>query len=138
MRKFSLYAEFFHIGNQDCILGLSCLTKNPLLVDTQVRCLRDTISGFVIPDSVGWIPSVTLLDLDLDPLEDGEIMLIIDASEQYTRYATCCSSTQAARLPDHKRWDHELPLQDRQRIIRTGAVYKTTCEEDEALQKYLY
>ena len=43
------------------------------------------MSGLVIPCSVRWIPSVTVLDLYLEPLEDGEIVLIIDASEQYSR-----------------------------------------------------
>ena len=125
------------IGNQDYILGLSWLTENGFLVDTQEHCLRNAISGLVIPCSVRWIPSVTVLDLDREPLEDGEIMLIIDASERYSCYATSISSQQAARLPEDTHWDHEIPLQDQQAKIQIGAVYKTTWEEDEALQKYL-
>ena len=135
--KFSLDAEVLHIRNKNCILGLSWLTENGFLVDTQERCLRNAISGLVIPCSVRWIPSVTVLDLDVEPLENGEIVLIIDASERYSRYATCFSSQQGARLPEHKSWDHEIPLPDPQAKIPTGAVYKTTWEEDEALQKYL-
>ena len=65
-------------------------------------------------------------------------MLIVDASEQYSRYATYFSSQQAARLPDPKPCDHEMRLKDPEIKIPTGAVYKTTWEEDEALQKYLY
>ena len=61
----------------------------------------------------------------------------MDASERYTHYATCFSSQQVARLPEHKPWDHEIPLQDPQAKIPTGAVYKTTWEQDKALQKYL-
>ena len=68
---------------------------------------------------------------------DGEIVLIIDASERYFRYATCVSSQQAARLCKHKPWDHEIPLQDPRAKIPTGAAYKTTWNKDEALQKYL-
>ena len=64
-------------------------------------------------------------------------MLIIDARERYSCYATCVSSQQAARLPEHKLWDHEIRLQDPHAKIPTGAVYKTTWEEDEALQQYL-
>ena len=124
------------IGDKDSILGLSWLTENGFLVDTQERCLRNAISGLVIPSSVRWIPSVTVIDLDLEPLEDGEIVLLIDASERYSRYATCCSTQQAARLPQHKSWNHEIPLQDPHAKILTGAVHKTTWEEDEALQKY--
>ena len=135
--KFSLDAEVLDIGNKDCILGLSWLTENGFLVDTQERCLRNAISGLVIPCSVRWIPSVTVLDLDLEPLEDGEIVLIIDASERYSRYATCFSSQQAARLPEHKPWDHQNPLQDPHGKLLPGVVYKTTWEKDEALQKYL-
>ena len=44
-------------------------------------------NGQVIPCSVRWIPSVLLLDLEEEPLEDGEVLLIIDASERYHRYA---------------------------------------------------
>ena len=135
--KFSLDAEVLHIGNKDCMCGLSWLTENGFLLDTQDRCLRNTISGIVIPCSVRWIPSVTVLDLNLEPLEDGEIVLIIDTSERYSRYATFFSSQHAARLPEHKPWDYEIPLQDPHAKIPTGAVYKTTWEEDEALQKYL-
>ena len=76
------------------------------------------------------------MDLDLEPLEDGEIALIIDASERYSHYVTCFSYQQAARLPEHKPWDHEIPLQDPQAKIPTGVVNKTTWEEEEALKKY--
>ena len=75
--------------------------------------------------------------MDLKPLEDGEIVFIIDASERYSRYATCFSSQQAARLPEHKPWDHQNPLQDPHGKLLPGVVYKTTWEKDEALQKYL-
>ena len=100
--KFSLDGEVLDIGNKDCILSLSWLTENGFLVDTQERCLRNAISGLVIPGSVRWIPSVTVLDLNLEPLEDDAIVLIIDASEQYSRYGTWFSSQQAARLPEYK------------------------------------
>ena len=70
-------------------------------------------------------------------LEDDEILLIIDASERYFRYAKCFSAQQAARIPAHKSWDHQIPLQDLNAKIPTGAIYKTTREEDEALRKYL-
>ena len=137
MGKFSLDAEVLEIGNKDCILCLSWLTENGFLVDTQERCLRNAISGIVIPSSVRWIACVTVSDLDLEPLEDGEIVLIIDASERYSRYATCFSSQQAARLPEHKPWYHEIPLTDPHAKIPTGAVHETTWKEDEALQKSL-
>ena len=126
LRKFSLDAEVLHIGNQDCILGLSWLSENVFRVDTQARCLRNTISRLVIPWTVRWIPSVTVLHLDLEPLEDGEIVLIIDGSERYSCYATCFSSQQAARLPEHNPGDHEIPLQDPHAKIPTGVVYETT------------
>ena len=75
--------------------------------------------------------------MDIEPLEDGEVGLIIDASDGYSRYAAWFSSQQAARLAEHKPCDHEIPLQDPQAKILTGAVYMTTWQEDEALQKYL-
>ena len=135
--KFSLDAEVLDIGNKDSILCLSWLTENVFLVDALECCLRNPISGLVIPCSVQWISSVTGLVLDPEALEDGEIVLIIDASGRDSRYATCFSSQQAARLHQHKPSYHEIPLQDSETKIPTGAVYKTTWEEDEALQKYL-
>ena len=71
------------------------------------------------------------------PLEDGKILLIIDTSERYSRYTQCFSAEQAARLSEHKSWNHQISLQDPNAKIPTGAIYKTTCEEDEALRKYL-
>ena len=78
-----------------------------------------------------------VLIMEEEPLEDGEILLIIDASERYSRYAQYFSAEQAARLPEDRSWDHQIPLQDSNAKIPTGAIYKTTWEEDEALRKYL-
>ena len=75
--------------------------------------------------------------MEEEPLEDGEILRIMDASEQYSRYTQCFSAKQAAKLPEHKSWDHQISLQDPNAKIPTGAIYKTTWEEDEALRKYL-
>ena len=50
--KFSLDAEVLDIGNKDCILGFSCLTENAFFVAPQERCLRNAISGLVIPCSI--------------------------------------------------------------------------------------
>ena len=58
--KFSLDAEGLDIGNEDSILGFSWLTANGFLVDTQECCLRNAMSGLVIPCSIRWIPSVTV------------------------------------------------------------------------------
>ena len=101
-------AEVLDFGNRDVILGLSWLTENGFSVDTQDRCLRNVNTGQVIPCSVKWIPDVLIMEEE--PLEDGEILLIIDASERYSRYAQCFSVEQAARLPEHKSWDHQIPL----------------------------
>ena len=54
--KFSLDAEVLDIANKDSMLGLSWLTENGLLADTLERCLRNAISGLVIPSSVRLIP----------------------------------------------------------------------------------
>ena len=78
--RFILDTEVLDIGKRDVILGLSCLEEHRFWVDTQARYLRKDLSGLVIPCSIRWIPSVAVLNLDLQPLEDGEIVLIIDAS----------------------------------------------------------
>jgi len=99
--KFSLDAEVLDIGNKDLILGLSWLVENGFMVDTEGRCLRYVNTGMVIKCSVQWIPSVTLLDLDLKPMVDGEVLLIIDVRERYSRYTQAFSSEQAARLSEY-------------------------------------
>ena len=75
--------------------------------------------------------------MEEERLEDGRIWLINNASERYSCYAQCYAIEQAARLPEHKSWDHQFPLQDPSAKITTEAIYKTTWEEDEALRKYL-
>ena len=89
--------------------ALSWLTENGFSVDTQDRCQRNVNTGQLIPCSVRWIPEVLIMEEE--PLEDGEILLIIDESQRYSRYAECFSAAQAARLPEHKSWDHQMPLQ---------------------------
>ena len=133
--KFAMDAEVLDIGNGDVILGLSWLTENGFWVDTQDRWLRNVNSGQVIPCSVGCIPEVYIMEVE--PIEEGEILLIIDASEQYYRYTQSLSAKQAARHPEHKSCDHQIPLQDPNVNIPTGAIYKTTWEKDEGLCKYL-
>ena len=68
------------------------------------------------------MPSVTVVDLDLEPLEDSDVVWISDTRERYSSYATCFTSQQAARLRKHKACDHEIPLQDPHPKIPTGAV----------------
>ena len=48
-------------------------------METQDRCLKNVNSGQVIPYYVRWIPEVLIMEEE--PLEDGEILLMIDTSE---------------------------------------------------------
>ena len=105
--------------------------ENGFSVDTQDRSLRNVSSGQVISCSIKWIPE--LLIMEEEPLEDGEILLIIDTSKQYSRYPQSLFAKQAARLLQHKSWNLQIPLQDPSAKIPTGAIYKTTWEEDEGL-----
>jgi len=57
---------------------------------------------------------------------DGEVLLIIDVRERYSRYAQVFSAEQAARLPEHKSCDHQISLIDPNAKIPTGVIYKTT------------
>ena len=79
LSKFDMDAEVLVIGNRDVIWGLSWLTENGFSVDTQDRCLRNVNTSQVIPCSVRCIPEVLIMEEE--PLEDGEIFLIIDARE---------------------------------------------------------
>ena len=83
-------------------MGISWFVENGFSIDVEARCLRNVTTGLVIPFSVRYIPTVTVIDIEEEPLEDGEMLLIIDASERYSHYAQCISAEQAARLPEHK------------------------------------
>ena len=98
--KFAMHTEVLDIVNRDVMLGLSWLKENVFSVDTQDSCLMNVNTGQVIPCSVRWIPEVLIMEEE--PLEDGEILLIIDASERYSHYTKCFSAEQAARLPEYK------------------------------------
>ena len=61
-------------------------------------------------------------------MEEGDILLIFDAANRYSRYAQVFFKKQAARLPKHSQWDHQIPLKDSNAKIsaRDHAIYKTT------------
>ena len=63
-------------------MGLSWLVENGFSIDVEARCLRNVSTGLVVPCSVRYIPTVTVIDLEEEPLEDGEMLLIIDATER--------------------------------------------------------
>ena len=133
--KFAMDAEVLYIGNRDIISGLSYWTENGFSVDTQDRCLRNVSNGQVILSFVRW--SLGVLFMEEEPLGDAEILLIIDARERYLCCTKCFSAEQVARLPEYKSRDHLIPLQDTNAKIPTGAIYKTTWEEEEGLRKFL-
>ena len=56
-------------------------------------------------------------------------------SEQYSCYIQRYSTEQVAWLLKHKSWDHHIPLCDLNTKIPTGAIYRTTWEEDAGLGK---
>jgi len=86
LAKFPLYTEVLDIGNRDIIWVLPWFQKNGFGVDPIDRCLRNVDKGLVHPCSVKWIPFIFIIDLDKKPLEDGEILLIVDVRERYSRY----------------------------------------------------
>ena len=65
--KFSSDAEVLDIGKKDVVLGLSWLKDNRFVVDLMDRCLRNVSMGLVIPCSVQWIPTVSLINLEEKP-----------------------------------------------------------------------
>ena len=135
LSKFAKDAEVMYSGNWDIILGLSWLTENGFSVDPWDKCLRNVNRRQVMPCSVRWILEVVIMEEE--SLADSIILLIIDRRERYSRYAQCCHAKQAARLAEHKCWDHQIPLLDPNVKIPTGAICKPTQKEDEALGKYL-
>ena len=136
-RKYTLDAEVLNIGRKDIMLGLSWLKEQGLVVNIPDRCLENRSLHYTIPCSVHYLPTVLTMNLEEDPIEEGDILMMIDATERYHKYATVFSSEQASRLPERKSWDHEIRLRDPNSKIPSGAIYKTTWEEDLALQKYL-
>ena len=87
--KFAMDAEVLNIGSRDIILGLFWLTENGFSVDIQDRCLKNMSTGQEIPCAIRWIPSILTLELENELLDDGNILLIIDASKQDSHYAAC-------------------------------------------------
>ena len=133
--RFAMDAEVCNIGNTDMILVLSWWMENGFSVNTQDRCLKNVISGQVIPCSARWIPEVLIIEEE--PLEDGGIQLIIDTREWYFCYAEYIIVEQVAKLPKPKSWDQQIPLQNPTTKIPTGAIYKTKWKEDQGLHKSL-
>ena len=117
-------------------MKLSLLIENGFSVVTQDWCLRNFTSSQVISYCVRSLPSVLIIKEE-KPLENREMLLIIDIREQYSCYTECFAPEQGAKCPEHKSWDYQIPLQDLKVKISTVAIYKTTWEEDEALWKYL-
>ena len=71
--------------------------------------------------------------MEKEPLEDGKILLIIDASEKFSGCAQYFCTKQPARLREDKFWDYQIPLQEPNANMPIGAIYKTTWEEDKDL-----
>ena len=90
------------IGKEDMLLGLTWLKENEFVVDPIDRCLRNVSTRLVIPYSVWGIPTVSFINLKEEALEDSKVLLILDVSERYSRYAQVFSTKQADRLPKHK------------------------------------
>ena len=87
--KFSLDAEVFDIGQKEVILGLSWLKENGFSVDVSNSRLVNEISGIIIPCTTRHLLSIVLLSLEDEDrweLEEGEILLMLDARDRYSRY----------------------------------------------------
>ena len=125
------------IGKKDVVLGLFWLKETGFVVDPMDRCLRNVSTTLIIACSVRWINTLSLLNLKVERLEEGEVLLILAASKEYCRYVQAFYAQQAATLPEDRSCDHKISLQNRKTKIPPGVIYKTTWEEYEALQTYL-
>src|SRR5258706_1862168 len=138
LNGYQLDAEVYDIGHREMILGLSWLKEHNFSVDIPNSRLINT-NGVIIPCKTRHIPSVSIIENDDEfVLEEGDVLMILDVAELYSDYAQLFSAEQAARLPKHTKWDHEIPLKDSYAKMPTGQnVYKTTWEEKESCCKYL-
>jgi len=100
--ELSLHSDALDIRKKDVVLGLSWLKENRCVVDLMDRCLRNVSTGLLIPCSVLWIPTVSLMNLEEEPLENKEVLQILDTRNHYFRYTQEFSIQQADRLPKHK------------------------------------
>lgn len=116
--KFEIDTEVWDVGNRNVILGLCWLTETGFAVDIQDRCLRNGNTSKVICYSVRWIHKVLIVEQEL--VEDGKILLKIDASKRYSCCGQCFSIEQAARLLEHKSWNNQIHLQDSNTKIPKG------------------
>ena len=81
-----MYTDVLDIGERHIVLSLSWLQENGFVVDPVGRYLRNMKKSLILSCSAQWITSVSLLNLDTEPLEDVKIVLIIEAREWYSRY----------------------------------------------------
>ena len=72
------------------------------MIESIGRCLRNILTSLVIPCFVRRIPSVLILGLYEEPLENEKVLLISDTCKQYSCNAQVFSTEQAARLCQHK------------------------------------
>ena len=120
------------------ILGLSWLRENSFAINPMQRSLDSAGDagnpGYSIKCSELQLPRITPgTSLTID---EGDLVIVLDAATEYSRYQKVFSTEQANRMPPHRKWDHEIRLQPGSKIPN-GITYKVTMEEEAALRKYL-
>ena len=88
--RFSMDAEVLFIRWRDMILGLSWLEENGFLVDIG-KCRLEGKNGNGISCQERRIPKVYIME-GRSKLEDGDVVLIVDATSQYANHAHMFSS----------------------------------------------
>ena len=74
------------------------------------------------------VPTIAIMTPDERIDLSTDIVLIIDASDKYVKYQQAFSTEQASRLPEHRSWDHQIPLKPGAKPPN-GPIYKMTYEE---------
>ena len=134
MKMFDLDVEVVNIGSRDLILGTSWLEENKLDVSMHERRLIH--KDYCIMGDAYSIPTIALMTPDERIDLSTDIVLIIDASDKYVKYQQAFSAEQASRLPEHRSWDHQIPLKPGTKPPN-GPIYKMTYEERLALERHL-
>ena len=100
--QYPIDAEVLDIGYRDMIIGLSWLKKNAFSVDIPNQRLVNNTTGVIIPCNIWYIPTISLMEEHAEILlEEGNILLIFDAANRYSRYVQVFFKEQVARLPKH-------------------------------------
>ena len=124
-RRIRVNAKVLDLGGErQLILGLSWLRKNGFVINPMNRSL-DNVGKYLIKCTELQLPRITPIDSMAVAVNEGDLVMVLDAVTEYAQYQRVFSTELANRRPPHRKWDHEIELQPEVKIPN-GVTYKVT------------